>query len=170
VGYLASLAEANALRSGRVDFVTVAQALHWLELPRFYAEVDRVAGPGAALAVWGYALLRASPAIDALIQRFHDETVGPYWSAERKLVVEGYRSVEIPIREVPAPVFAIEAELTLAELLGYLRTWSAVGKYRSVNGRDPVEELEPRLAASWGAPSTARRIEWPLFVRAGRWR
>jgi SAM-dependent methyltransferase len=170
VDYLASLAETTALRGGRADLVTVAQALHWIDLPRFYAEVDRVVAPGAALAIWGYARLRASPAIEALIHRFYDETVGPYWSKERKLVEEEYRSCEIPIHEMPAPAFAIEAVLTLPELLGYLRTWSAVGKYLSVKGSDPVEQLEPELAACWGPPTTGQPIVWPLFVRAGRWR
>lgn len=170
VAYLVSLAESSALRSSRVDLITVAQALHWIDLARFCAEVDRVAAPGAALAIWGYARLRVSPAIDALIRRFHDETVGPYWSAERRLVEEEYRGFAIPIQEVTAPHFAIEAEVTLADLLGYLRTWSAVGKYLSVNRKDPVEDLAPELAANWGAPATARRVVWPLFVRAGRWR
>jgi hypothetical protein len=170
VDYLGSRAEATALRGDRVDLVTIAQAFHWIDPPRFYAEVDRVAATGAALAIWGYARLQASAPIDALIHRFHDETVGPYWSKERKRVEEGYRSFEIPIHEVPAPAFAIEAVLTLPDLLGYLRTWSAVGKYLSERGSDPVEQLEPALAACWGEPTTGRPIVWPLFVRAGRWR
>ena len=169
VAYLAALAEATPLADRRVDLVTVAQALHWLELPRFFAEIDRVAAPGAALAVWGYARLRTFPAIDKLIDRFHDETVGPYWPTERKLVEEGYRSFALPIAEVPPPPLAIEASLTLPELCGYLRTWSAVGKYQRVHGSDPVAMLEPELAACWGE-AASRRIEWPLFVRAGRWR
>ena len=170
VDYLASLAETAGLRSGRVDLVTVAQAFHWIDAPRFYAEVARVAAAGAALAIWGYARLQASAPIEALIHRFHDDTVGPYWPKERKLVEEGYRSFEIPIHEVPAPGFAIEAVLTLPELLGYLRTWSAVGKYFSERGTDPVELLEPDLAACWGEPTIGRQIKWPVFVRAGRWR
>ena len=169
VSYLAALAEAAPLPARQVDLITVAQALHWLDLSRFLAEVDRVAAPGAALAIWGYARLRAAPALDVLIDRFHDETVGPYWPAERKLVEEGYQSFRLPIDEVSPPRLAIEASLTLAELLGYLRTWSAVGKYQSVHGRDPVEALAPELAAGWG-PSVSRRVVWPLFVRAGRWR
>jgi methyltransferase family protein len=170
VGYFASLAESSALAAGRVDLVTVAQALHWLELPRFYAEVDRVTAPGAALAIWGYATLTAAPRIQAAIRRFHDETVGPYWPTERKLVETGYRSFQIPIREVVAPRFAIEARLTLSALLGYLRTWSAVGNYLSAKGHDPVTALEPELAAAWGDPTVPQPIVWPLFVRAGRWR
>lgn len=170
VDYLASLAEASALCAGRVDLITVAQAVHWIDLPRFCAEVGRVAAPGAALAVWAYTRPRASPAIDTVIDRFHDETVGAFWPAERRLVEEGYRSLVIPMHDVDAPSFAIEAELTVPELLGYLRTWSAVGKYLSVHGRDPVVELAPELAACWGAPGTSRRVTWPLFVRAGRCR
>lgn len=170
VCYVAARAEATPIASRRVDLVTVAQALHWLDLPSFFAEIDRIAAPGAALAIWGYARLRASPAIDVVIDRFHDETVGPYWSSERKLVDEGYRSFQLPIGEIAAPPLAIETGLTLPELLGYLRTWSAVGKYQAVHGRDPVEALEPELAACWGDPAAIRRIAWPLFVRAGRWR
>jgi SAM-dependent methyltransferase len=169
VTYLAALAEATPLAARRVDLVTVAQALHWLDLPRFFAEIDRVAAPGAALAIWGYTRLRAAPVLDSLIDRFHDETVGPYWSTERKLVEEGYKSFQLPIAEVTPPSLTIEATLTLEELLGYLRTWSAVGKYQSMHGSDPVDALAPELAACWG-PTASRRVVWPLFVRAGRWR
>jgi SAM-dependent methyltransferase len=169
VCYAVALAERVPLAVGQVDLITVAQALHWFDLTRFLAEIDRIAAPGAALAIWGYARLRTSPAIDAVIDRFHDETVGPYWSAERKLVDEGYRSFALPMAEAPAPSLAIEASLTLPELLGYLRTWSAVGKYLSVHGTDPVAALEPELAACWGEHAV-RRVAWPLFVRAGRWR
>lgn len=170
VRYVAALAETNALVPGRVDLITVAQAFHWVDRGRFYEEVDRVAAPGAALAIWGYGRLQAAPEIEAVINRFYDETVGPYWSTERRLVEEGYAGFEIPIEETLAPRLAIEAELRLPELLGYLRTWSAVAKYLAVNGRDPVAELVPELTAAWGNPHPAQRIVWPLFIRAGRWR
>lgn len=170
VVYFASLGESSALAGNRVDLITVAQAFHWLDQPRFYSEVDRVAAPGAALAIWGYGLLRTAPAIEAIIHQFHNHTVGPYWSAARQLVVEGYRGFELPIEEVTAPPFAIAAALNLPDLLGYLRTWSAVGKFLEVHRRDPVAELAPELAAHWGDPATPQEITWPLFVRAGRWK
>lgn len=169
VGYVAALAASSGLAPGRVDLVTVAQAFHWLDRASFFAEVDRVAAPGAALAIWGYGRLRTSPALDAVLDRFHDVTVGPYWPPARRLVEEGYRGFEIPIVEVPAPPFAIEARLELPDLLGYLRTWSAVGKFIAVQGGDPVAELAPELEALWGE-APGRPVVWPLFVRAGRWR
>ena len=42
------------LDSGSADLVTVAQAMHWMDLDRFYPEVDRVLKPGGALVVYGY--------------------------------------------------------------------------------------------------------------------
>ncbi|RWW14470.1 hypothetical protein GW17_00021759 [Ensete ventricosum] len=38
-----------------MDLVTVAQAVHWFDLPRFYSLVKRVLrNPGGVIAVWGY--------------------------------------------------------------------------------------------------------------------
>jgi SAM-dependent methyltransferase len=169
LSYVACYGESSALRSGTVDLVTVAQAFHWLDHARFLAEVDRVIAPGGALAIVGYARLLGDPELEGTIRRFQDETVGPYWPPERKLVDEAYRGIAIPIREERAPEFAIRAELTLEQLLGYIGTWSAVGRYRETTGRDPLPGLERELLARWGDPRAPRRVRWPLFVRAGRW-
>ena len=37
VTYLVAPAERTPLKDGSVDLVTVASALHWLDLPKFYA-------------------------------------------------------------------------------------------------------------------------------------
>jgi SAM-dependent methyltransferase len=169
VRYVRALGESSALRGRSVDLVTVAQALHWLDRPRFYAEVDRVLAAGGALAVWCYGLLHASPAIDAVLLRFYDEGVGAFWPPPRVHVERGYRDIEIPIEELDPPPFAIEAELSLAELLGYVGTWSAVGRFTAARGHDPVDGLARELAPLWGDPDRTRRIVWPLSVRAGRW-
>lgn len=170
VQYVACLAEEPALAAHSIDLVTVAQAFHWLDRGRFYAEVERVMRPGGALAVVAYARLHAERDLERAVHRFQDGTVGPYWTAERQLVESGFASISIPIAAVTLPAFSIEASLTLTELLGYVGTWSAVGRYREKVGQDPLPELEQELRALWGDPDTRRRIEWPLFVRAGRWK
>ena len=170
VGDVACLGEQTALAPHSVDLVTVAQALHWLDRTRFYSEVERVIAPGGALAVVAYARLHADRDLEAAVYRFQDQTVGPYWTPERKLVEEGFAGISIPIEEVSPPAFSIEADLTLTELLGYIGTWSAVGRYRKKVGQDPMPILEQELRALWGHPDARRRIEWPLFVRAGKWR
>ena len=40
VTYLVAPADRTPLPDGSVDLVTVATAFHWLDFPRFYAEVD----------------------------------------------------------------------------------------------------------------------------------
>jgi len=169
VHYFAASGEHSALAPARVDLVTVAQAFHWLDHPGFYAEVDRVLAPGGAVAIWSYALLRSTPEIDAVLQEFYEGVVGSYWLPERRLVEQGYRSIPIPIAEVSAPEFVLEGMLTLAQFIGYIRTWSAVGRYIAARGHDPVEGFIQVLAPVWGDPDRPHRIVWPVSVRAGRW-
>jgi len=38
---------------GSADLVLVVEALHWFDLPAFFAEVDRILRPGGILAVLG---------------------------------------------------------------------------------------------------------------------
>src|SRR5215471_3088586 len=42
VEYRVALAEENGLADGSVGLITIAQALHWFNLERFFAEVNRV--------------------------------------------------------------------------------------------------------------------------------
>ena len=67
VRYQCAPAETSALDDASVDAVTVAQALHWLDLDRFYGEVRRVARPGAVIAVWSYGQGEIEPRIDEVI-------------------------------------------------------------------------------------------------------
>jgi SAM-dependent methyltransferase len=167
VSYAVALADASGLEAGSIDLVTVAQALHWLPLDRFFAEVRRVLRPGGALAVWGYTRPRLAGAMDDVVERYHSGTCGPYWWPERRLVDEGYRSIAMPFDDVPAPPFDIQVELTLDEFTGYLRTWSATRKLAAEIGGDPVGPVVDELRALWGAPGETRPVRWPVHVRAG---
>ncbi|HKP28442.1 MAG TPA: class I SAM-dependent methyltransferase [Gemmatimonadales bacterium] len=159
-------AEIAGLVERSADLVTVAQALHWFDRPTFWNEVRRVLRPGGVIAVWCYELQQVSPEVDAVINRFYRDTVGPYWTPDRKLVEEGYRTIEFPFEEFAPPLFSMATEWTLEHQVGYLGTWSAVGKYRKEKGSDPVELVLPELERVWG--KRTRRVEWPLSVRAGR--
>jgi len=169
IEYRTARAEESGIEGGSVDCVTVAQALHWFDLPAFYAEAARVLRPDGLLAVWCYATQTVDdPAIDALVHELYEETLGPWWTPERRHVEQGYRSLPFPFPEVPLPPFEIVASLDLARLVGYLCTWSAVGRCREATGRDVVAELAPRLVRAWGDPAVTRRVCWPVHVRAGR--
>lgn len=168
VEYRVAPAEASGLEDACVDLVTVAQALHWLELETFYAEAARVLVPRGVLAVWTYGQQRLDePGLDRALQRFYAEVVGPYWAAERRLVESGYRTLSFPFPEIDPPVLVMQENWNLAQLLGYVRTWSATQRFREAVGHDPVERLGQELERHWRDPSASRRILWPIRLRLG---
>jgi SAM-dependent methyltransferase len=167
IEYRVAVAESSGLPVGSVDVVTVAQALHWFELNRFYQEVRRVLRPGGVLAAWCYgAGSIAADRADAVFQDFYHSVVGPYWQPERKLVEDGYRTLPFPQPELTAPILTMELNWTLEQLIGYVRSWSATALYAQSRGSDPVPELYSGLLRSWGDPRSRQRICWPLSVRA----
>src|SRR5882672_9881793 len=83
VAYHQAAETAPLLGDASVDLVTVAQAAHWFDRPKFYAEVKRVLRPGGVVALWTYGLCVIDPAIDAVVFRFYHGPVGPYWPPER---------------------------------------------------------------------------------------
>jgi ubiquinone/menaquinone biosynthesis C-methylase UbiE len=167
VTYRVARANESGLPPSSADLVAVAQAVHWLDRDTFFREARRVVVSGGVVAVWCYSLLEVDDEVDALVQRFYEHTVGPYWSPERRLVDQGYRTIDFPFDEFPLPPLAIEQDLTLEQLAGYLRTWSATQKYVEECGEDPVVPLMAEIAPWWGAPTNTRRVRWPLSVRAG---
>jgi SAM-dependent methyltransferase len=169
VTYAVAPAEASGLECDSVDLVTVAQSLHWFDLPQFYAEVKRVLHPGGVLAVWTYGVPRLNePSLDRLVQSYYADTVGEYWPPERRHVEDGYRSLDFPFAELASPSLSMREDWTQAQFLGYLRSWSATARYVDARGADPVAELEAVMSPVWGDPQRARTVSWPLSLRVGR--
>lgn len=168
IEYRVAPAESSGIRHGTIDLTTVAQALHWLEHARFYAEVRRVTVPGGVIAAWSYGACRAGQDIESMLRDFENGTVGPYWNAHRRWVDEGYRSIPFPFEELPVPTFELRVEWSLSQLGEYLKSWSAVAKYRRERGEDPVAPLLERIAKLWGSMERTREVVWPLGLRVGR--
>jgi SAM-dependent methyltransferase len=166
VFYLRHPAERLPVRSGSADLIAVAQAAHWFDFDRFYAEARRVLRPGGVVALWTYGLFHIDAAIDAAMEHFYHEVVGPYWPPERCYVEARYQTLPFPLAELPAPAFEIAMEWPLTDLISYLGTWSAVDRYRSVRGEDPLPEISGSLAALWPGGGL-KRVLWPIHLRAG---
>lgn len=167
VGWKVEAAEATSIETNSVDLVAVAQALHWLDHDRFYAEARRVATRGAAIAAWSYAAPRMEGDAGALLRRFATETVGPYWPPERRFVDEGYATIAFPFARVAAPALCIEERWTRAQLIGYAKTWSSTTRFAAANGVDPLVAFDQELRPAW-PDEEQRRVEWPLTILAGR--
>ena len=168
IRYAVMLAEAPGLMDGSFDLVTVAQALHWLDLDGFGNAARRVLRPGGVLAAWCYGLLTEPPEIAAAVGRFSTQVVGAWWPPRRRHIDTGYADLELPCAPLPSPFLSMTVRWTLPELLGYVGTWSAVDRCRAATGADPVGGLARELVPLWGEPGARRRIAWPLHVRAGR--
>lgn len=168
IEYVVARAEFCCLSTGSVDLVTAAQALHWFDPPAFFAEATRVLTTEGAIAIWGYGdpILDSAP-LQQTLHRFNRGTLEPYWFPERQLLLDGYRTIPFPFDEVPLPALEMTMSWTLAELAGYLRTWSSTARYAAEHGFDPVTDVEKALSRDWGAPDTARVVRWPLRIRAG---
>lgn len=168
IEYRVEDAHAVSLADAEMDAIVVAQALHWFDLPRFFAETDRVLKPGGILAVASYCRLEISPTIDAIIQDFYDNVIGPFWPPERALVEEEYRSVSLPFPELATPDFDMRTQWSLQQLLGYFGSWSAVQRYKEHHGRNPLEAITIELSKEWGPISDVKTVNWPLSVRICR--
>jgi SAM-dependent methyltransferase len=167
VEYQVARAEQTGLDGATVDLVSAAQAVHWFDFDGFYAEARRLLAPGGAVAVYTYNFARVDAAFDRVLDRLAREVVGPYWPPERRWVDEEYRTLPFPFAEVAVPSLENEAHWDLGRLLQYVATWSACRRYREATGRDPIKMVQDELTAAWGDPSQARRVRWPIFIRAG---
>jgi SAM-dependent methyltransferase len=167
IEYRVATAEQSGLPDGSVDLVTVAQALHWFDFDRFYAEVRRVTVSGGVIAAWSYGLMQVNSAVDAVVQRFFAGLAAD-WPAERRFVDEQYRTLPFPFEPVTVPPFSMQQHWTLPQLLGYLRTWSAVQAFQRREKVDPVAGVAEELANVWVDEDGPRQVRWPLAVRVGR--
>lgn len=180
--YALGTAEATGLPDASCDLVTVAQALHWFDLPAFYAEAARVLRPGGCLALWTYAAARLPRcgAADAALMRVFDTTLGPYWDDRRRLVDALYAGME------PAPPqwahvqrheMPLRATWRVEQTLRYVRSWSAYNEYLKRTGAtrdgpdDPVMSLRAELHAALrsdggatGDDVASLEVQWPLAL------
>lgn len=169
VEYVVATAEHSGLADSSADLVTVAQALHWFDLPAFYAEVRRVLKPDGIIAAWTYGVhVTEGDEVNAQVRHFYSDIVGPYWPPERRHVENGYRELPFPFTRIDAPPFTMQVQWSLPQLLGYLGSWSATARYRQANGSDPLPALEQALRPLWGNPAQPRTVSWPLSLLVGR--
>lgn len=168
VHYHVSPAETINAADTSVDLITVAQAIHWFQHDQFFAEVDRALKPDGILAIWGYQFLYTDTELDALIEHFHSQVIGPYWPPERALLDSGYTRITFPYPRQDTPQFQMSARWRFSHLIGYLNTWSAVKQYEKALGKNPIELHFHELESAWGDLDQEKEIYWPLILYVGK--
>lgn len=163
--YKCESAEQTSFRNAQFDLVTVAQAVHWFDFNRFYAEVKRILKPGGCFAVLGYGVLSTNPDSDKIIQDFYRNIIGTYWDAERRYIDEEYKTIPFPLEEQQVPSFENRFKWSFEQLIGYLETWSAVKHYKDQVGNNPLDLIRETLRESW--EKSDGEVVFPLLLRVG---
>ena len=159
--------ECAALPDASVQLVAVAQALHWFDRARFFAECERVLAPGGVLAAWGYPDFLAPEGMVDAVESFR-ALIEPHWPPERAQIDARYAGYDWPFPALPAPALWLQAEWALPHFLRYLSSMSASARCMAETGDDPVARHAPALAAAWGEAGDVRTVQWPLFLHLRR--
>ncbi|WP_110974191.1 class I SAM-dependent methyltransferase [Acinetobacter sp. WCHAc060042] len=168
VSYQVQSAEHTSFAEQSFDLITVAQAIHWFNFDRFYAEVNRTLKSDGVLAVIGYGLIQLQhPELQGCIERLYFKTLKGYWDAERRYVDEAYQTIPFPFEEITTPELSMSFQWSADQLLDYFNTWSALKHYRVKNADDPLYELKVFFALD-DHVSQIFELTFPIFVRLGR--
>ncbi|KAK4567048.1 hypothetical protein RGQ29_003046 [Quercus rubra] len=157
-----------------VDLVTVATAVHWFELPKFYSLVTRLLKkPGGVIAVWAYNDIVVSPTFDPIMKRFRD-TLLPYWDPKIKCVFDDYKILPFPFESVgigcegKPQQLDIPKEVSLEKFLNMLRSWSPVNTAKDQGVDLLSESVVKEFESAWGGPTLVRSIIYKGFMLAGK--
>jgi len=162
ISYHAASAEDSGVESDSVDLITVAQALHWFDLSRFWEEVTRVLKKGGVMAFWGYNWPVVEPGVDRLLEDLKT-VIAPFWPDRSSVLHGGYRSIRAPLHEVSCPAFEASAQWELDDYLAHLCSWSATRYHRERTGEDVMEQFKTAFAQVWSGGRVA--VKWPLILR-----
>jgi len=165
IHYTLQPAEKTNFNSARFDLIISAQAVHWFDFERFFAEVNRCIRPDGIIVLLGYGLFYSNNDTNQIIREFYNDTIGPYWDPERSHLDENYRTIPFPFEETDTPGFEQRYQWSIEHLLGYLRTWSAVKHYENKNNLDPVSIIEQRLREAFG---NSNEVVFPIIFRMGK--
>ncbi|KAG8052072.1 hypothetical protein GUJ93_ZPchr0001g29573 [Zizania palustris] len=166
---------------GSIDLVTVAQAFHWLDLPRFYEQVRSVLraprhGRDGVLAAWCYTepCVEGAAAVDDAFWRLYSASQ-PYWAPNRWMVDDRYNSVDFPFDPIDGEThtgpfeFSTERRMDLDDYLTYITSWSAYQTAKE-KGIELLDEATVRVFdKAWGGDrAVVKTVRYPIFLRVGK--
>lgn len=167
IEYRIESAGKSSFLDNQFDLITVAQAIHWFDLEKFYSEVQRTLKSNGIIAVIGYTLVRFNHEIDGILDQFYNDILGDYWDDARILVEEHYRTLPFPFKEIQTIDLKYTKKWSLHELLGYLSTWSALQNYLNKNKKNPLGDVEKKLKKYWDKDMLYEG-SIPVFMQTGR--
>lgn len=162
-----------------VDLVTVAQAMHWFDLPKFYDLVQwALKKPNGLIAAWCYTNVSVNDKVDGVFGPFYENS-GPFWDEARKVVEDRYRSIYFPFGPVDGLAhtgpfeFEVEKVMRLEEYFTYIRSWSAYNTAKERGVELLSEDVVEKFKVAWGSHGNGeeggeRVVKFPIHLRIGK--
>jgi SAM-dependent methyltransferase len=163
VSYSVEPAEQCSLPDRSCDLILTAQAAHWFDPERFGAEVRRVLKPGGIVAAIGYGWWYVDPEVDAIIGAHLLKPLRSHWMPGNWLLIDGYRDLQLPGRELRLTPAAIHLAWGRRNLEAYILSWSVVQKL----GTDVTQAAFAALRDIW-PDGQKRHVMMPIVSRVHR--
>lgn len=168
--------EEHVAQESTVDLVTIAQAIHWFDLPNFYALARWILKkPDGVIAAWCYTCPEVNAAVDGVFRHFYEFLAGPFWEKERKMVDDKYMSIDFPFEAVEGvegtgPVeFTAEKAMSLEGYLSYIRSWSAYNTAKERGVELLGEDVVASFKAAWDEDGGGVKVvRFPVYLRIGK--
>jgi len=138
-------AEALPFARASLDLITVGQAAHWFDRPRFYDECARVLRPGGVLALLYNNRVRGS-AVDRAQETFLSEVSPGYTRAYRDFDAVAELEAHPGTRDVTGQRVPWDWVRSVADYIGYLRSTS---HYKVACRHRPEAEVIARASAQF---------------------
>lgn len=168
--------ERDIATKSSLDLVTVAQALHWFDLPTFYQQVKHVLKkPNGVIAAWCYTVPQVNAEVDSVFQPFYTVDSDPYWDPARKMVDDKYMSIDFPFETVDGldhtgPFeFKSERLMSLDEYFRYLTSWSSYQTAKEKGVELLSDNVVEDFTRAWNKDGSDRKIvTHPIYLRIGK--
>ncbi|KAK7071203.1 hypothetical protein SK128_003823 [Halocaridina rubra] len=175
VSFKKGTAESIPVHDASVDLVTCCASVHWFDLKKFYAEVNRVLKPGGVLACYSY--FGCSPLFKgkSLRSEFLEiwDSLDKYWTEGHEYLRTEYATLPVCYPEnLYLKGLSVEHDATLDTFLGYICSFSAFSKMKAAEGEDVanifLEKSRKKLVSAVGHtdddPPMRRRYDYFLRV------
>ncbi|CAA0842832.1 S-adenosyl-L-methionine-dependent methyltransferases superfamily protein [Striga hermonthica] len=160
-----------------VDLVTIAQAMHWFDLPKFYQQVKwALKKPDGVIAAWCYTSPEVNPGVDSLFDRFYNVDAVPYFEMPpRRMVDERYETIDFPFVPVNGlehngPFrFDSEKVMDLKGYFTYLKSWSAYQAAKEKGVELLSDEVVEGFTKAWNEDGKIEKVvKFPIYMRIGK--
>lgn len=168
--------EQKVASQSTIDLITIAQAMHWFNLPKFYELVRwALKKPNGLIAAWCYTTPEVNEEVDAVFCPFYKGVSGPGWKETTSAVDDKYRNIHFPFEPVDGldntgPFeFKAEKVMRLEDYLTYIRSWSSYNAAKEKGVEMLTDEIVEKFNKAWYHDGKNDKVvRFPIFLRLGR--